>query len=69
MNIRRALADFVVVFTVSLIVSAAVTLLSNRIVHGINAIDWETSLRSAILFAIIFTWIGNRNFNNKSNAV
>ena len=60
MNIKKLLVDFVTVFAVSLIVSVIVTLLGNLIVHGASTIDWETSFRSAILFGIIFTWIGTR---------
>ncbi len=60
MNIKKVLVDFVTVFAVTAIVSVIVTLLWNLIVHGAGTIDWETSFRSAILFGIIFTWIGTR---------
>ena len=60
MNIKRLLVDFATVFAVTLIVSVIVTVLENLIVHGTSTIDWETSFRSAILFGIIFTWIGTR---------
>ena len=60
MNIKKLLVDFVTVFAVSLIVSVIVTFLMNLIVHGAGIVDWETSFRSAILFGIIFTWIGTR---------
>ena len=60
MNFKRLLFDFVTVFAVTLIVTVIVTLLWNLIAHGAGTIDWETSFRSAILFAIIFTWIEAR---------
>ena len=43
MNIKKYLVDFVVVFTISLIVSVSVTWLWNMVVHGTSALDWETS--------------------------
>jgi hypothetical protein len=60
MNIKRLLADFVTVFAVTLIVSVIVTLLWNLIVHGAVTIDWETPVRFAILFGIVFSWIEAR---------
>jgi hypothetical protein len=60
MNIKKLLVDFVTVFAVSLIVSVIVTLLWNLIVHGASTTDWEASFRFAILFGIIFSWIGTR---------
>ena len=60
MNIKRLLVDVVTVFAVTLIVSAIITLLWNLIVHAASTMDWETSLRFAILFAIIFPWIETR---------
>jgi hypothetical protein len=60
MNIKRLLSDFVTVFAVSFIVTGIVTLLGNLIVHGASTIDWETSFRFAIVFGIVFSWIGTR---------
>ena len=65
MNIKELLVDCVTVFAVSLIVSVIVTLLWNLIVHGANTIDWETSVRFAILFGIIFPWIETRRSKEK----
>ena len=56
MNIKKLLVDFVTVFAVSLIVSVIVTLLWNLIVHGASTIDWETSVRFAILFRVVHFW-------------
>ena len=58
--IKRLLIHSAAVFAVTLIVSVLVTLLLNLIVHGTSIIDWETSFRSAFLFAIIFPWIEAR---------
>jgi hypothetical protein len=60
MNIKRFLVHVVTVFSVTLIVSAIVTLLWNLFVDGASTVDWETSFRSAIVFAIILPWIGMR---------
>jgi hypothetical protein len=60
MNIKRLLVDVVTVFAVTLFVSAIVTLLWNLIVDGASTVDWETSLRTATVFAIILPCIGTR---------
>ena len=65
MNIKRLLVDFVTVFAVTLIVSVVVTFLWNLIVHGASTIDWETSVRLAILFGIILPWIETRRSKEK----
>ena len=64
MNITKVLAYVVVMFAVSLIVTAVVSALWNLIFHGAGTIDWVTSFRFAILFGILFgillPWIGTR---------
>jgi len=60
MRIKGLLVDVVTVFSVSLIVSAIVSLLWNLIVHGTRTIDWETSVRFAILLGIIVPWTTTR---------
>ncbi len=65
MNIKKLLVDFVTVFAVTLIVSVIVTLLWNLFVHGASTIDWEASLRFAILFGIIFAWLETRRSKEK----
>jgi hypothetical protein len=57
---KRVLVDFVTVFALTLVVSVIVTLFSNLIVHGASTIDWETSIRFAILLGIIVPWIETR---------
>ncbi len=65
MNVRKLLVDFVTVFALTLIVSVFVTLLWNLIVHRASTIDWETSFRFAIIFAIIFPWLESRRSKEK----
>ncbi len=65
MNVKKYLIDFVTVFAATLIVCVIVTLLWNLIVHGASSIDWETSFRLAIIFAIILPWIETRRRNGK----
>ena len=65
MNIKKLLVDFVTVFAVSLIVLVIVTLLWNVTFHGTSTIDWETSVRFAIVFGIIFPWIETRRSKDK----
>ena len=65
MNLKKSLADFTIVFSVGLIVSAIVSLLSNLIFHGASTIDWERSFGSAILFGIMFSWIAAQRHKEK----
>jgi hypothetical protein len=65
MNIKRIFVDFVVVFAVSLIVLVLITLLWNLAFHGEITIDWETSVRTAIFFGIILSWIERRRSKEK----
>ncbi len=60
MNIKRFLVQVVTVFSVTLVVSAIVTLLWNLIADGGSTVDWETSFRTATVFAIILPSIGTR---------
>ena len=66
MTIKKLVVDFVTVFAVTLIVCVFVTLLLNLIVYGTDTINWETSFRSASLFAIVFSWIGARRCKESS---
>jgi hypothetical protein len=65
MNLKRLLVSGLTVFCVSLIVSAAVTLLWNLAAHRAGAVDWETSLRLAILFGIIMPLMEARRGREK----
>ena len=60
MNIRKFAIDFIIIFAITLLVTVIVTLLYSLIVHGSSAIDWETSFRSAIVFAIVLSLIQQR---------
>ena len=64
--IKTLLVHVATVFAVTLILSVLVTLLLNLIVYGTDTIDWPTSFRSAILFAIVFSWIGARRCKESS---
>ena len=65
MNVKKALVDFVTVFAVTLIVCIIVSFLWNLIAHGASTIDWESSVRFAILFGIIVPWIEIRRSKEK----
>jgi hypothetical protein len=58
--IKRFLVDALVVFSVSLVVMIGVTFLWNLTLHKSSTVDWETSIRFAITFGIIFSWMGTR---------
>ena len=65
MNIKKLVVEFVTVFAVVLVTVALVTFLWNLIGHGESTIDWETSLRFAIIFGIILTWVKSREVKEK----
>ena len=56
MYARRWLAKSVTVFAATLTTCAIVTLLWSRGASGAGIVDWETSFRFAIVFAIIIPW-------------
>jgi hypothetical protein len=60
MNLKTFLVDFVIVFAVTVIVSAFVTSLSNLIVHGESTVNWEASFRYAAIFGIVLSSTGIR---------
>jgi len=64
-NIKKILIDFVVVFALTLVVSAIVTFLWNLIRHGVGTIEWETAFRLAIIIGIVLTWIRVREKKEK----
>ena len=57
---KRLLVDVLIVFSVSLVVSIVVTALWNLVGHRAGAVDWETSVRLAILLGIIVPWLQSR---------
>jgi hypothetical protein len=65
MNIKKLVIEFGTVFAVVLVISVTVTLLWNIIIHGAWTIDWETSVRFAIIFGIILTWVKSREATEK----
>jgi cation transport ATPase len=65
MNIKKLVIEFGTVFVVALVTVAMVTFLWNLIGNGESTIDWETSFRFAIIFAIILTWAKAREIKTK----
>ena len=60
MSIRKLVVDAVIVFSVTLVASVVVSVLWNLVAHRTTAIDWETSVRFAIVLGIIVPWIQAR---------
>ena len=54
---RRFVVDVVIVSSVALAISIAVSVLWSVVAHRTTAIDWETSVRFAIVLGIIVPWI------------
>jgi hypothetical protein len=60
MDLRKIVIRFITVFAISLLVTIGVTFLWSLIFHGVAIIDWETSLRFAIILGIILPIINSR---------
>ena len=60
MSIRRVVVDAAIVFSVTLVTSMVVSVLWNVIAHKTTTIDWETSVRFAVVLGIIVPWIQAR---------
>lgn len=60
MKTKDFVVEGLVAFVVTLIVSVVVTFLWNLIGHSTGSIDWETSFRTATVFAVIVPLIGRR---------
>ena len=60
MRIRRLVAEVLMVSFVTLVTSAVVSVLWNVITRETTAIDWETSVRFAVVLGIIVPWIQTR---------
>jgi hypothetical protein len=54
MNIRKIAVGFISTGAIVLVVSLVVTWLYSALVHGHGALDWESSIRLAIIFGITF---------------
>lgn len=60
MNTNKLVGVFGTVFAIALATVALVTFLWNTIGHRENAINWETSLRYALIFGIVLKWAKSR---------
>ena len=53
MDTKSLVISFATTFAVALVVGVIVTFLWNLIFHGMAAVDWETSLRLAVILGIV----------------
>ena len=51
---KQFIKEFMIFFVLTFVVTAVVTFLYNTIAHGLSIVDWETSIRFALIFAIVF---------------
>ena len=58
MGVKTLLVHFAIVFALTLVVSAAVSLLWNLVRYGSVVADWESSFHLAVVFGIVLTGIG-----------
>ncbi len=64
MDIKKIATEFILVFTITLLVTLGVTFLWSLVFYGVAIIDLETSFRFATLFGIIFPIINSRKRTN-----
>ena len=69
MGFKSILVDAILMFSVTLVVTAVVTYLHNIFFKGLVLIDWETSVRLAVIFAIIFPWLNYRKKKAKRRLI
>lgn len=61
MRLQNILLYFLGIFILTFLVSSAVTCLYSWIMYGSGRIDWESSVRLAIILGIVLTWTDARN--------
>ncbi len=54
------LKDFVVIFALAFVVTAAVSFLWSLLAHGAGVVDWGSAVRFGIIFGILLSWMGAR---------
>jgi hypothetical protein len=57
MNITKLVVDFAVTSAIVLVVSIIVTFIYTLITHGSGIIEWETSIRFAIILGVVLPLI------------
>jgi hypothetical protein len=61
MKLEKLNITFITIFVVSLVITALVTFLWNLTGQGTTTVDWETSIRFALILGIILIWIKSRD--------
>lgn len=61
MDFKKLFLDFLVFFTITLVVSIIVTFLWSLAFHNIAVVDWETSFSLAIIIGIIIPIVNARD--------
>ena len=56
MFIKKFLINFLATFAVTFVVTAIVTFLYTLILKDTTIVDWETSLRLAIILGVVLAW-------------
>jgi hypothetical protein len=70
MSLGKFFVDFLLTFALVFVVAAVVSFLYSLIAHGEGGIDWDHSVRLAIIFGIVVPWIRARQTNGeKENAM
>jgi glycerol uptake facilitator-like aquaporin len=65
MSFKNLLTEFVITFSVVFVIAAVVSFLYSLIAHGEGVVDWDHSVRLAIIFGIVLLWIRARQSKQK----
>ncbi len=61
MKARKTIVNFILIFAITLIVSAGVTFIWSLSFHPTTKVNWETSFQLAIILSIIITILDAKN--------
>jgi len=65
MKIIPYVIEFAITFSIVLFVSVIVTSLYSFFMHDSGAVDWETSVRLAVILGIVLPWVNRRDKSGK----
>ena len=69
MRIGKMILYFGMVFVVTFLITAVVTALYGRIIHGACGLNWETAIINGLIFGFILTWMEARRIDRDEDEV
>ncbi len=58
--------EFVAIFALAFVVTAAVSFLWSLTAHGAGAVDWGSAVRFGIILGTVLTWMKARDTGNSA---